>query len=180
MNEPEPMPAFTFNPDGPTTITYPDGTVSVNAPRLDDAAATTTPPQVVSVTPTQAGDTSNTTFPPQSPDPQPGLTATVPEPNGGIGNPVPGATVSEAVPADPPGTTEPPDWETTPADTAASNSVVNPDGSITTRLPDGSTQTVARLPGGATIVTGTTPPGAFSQPVPQDSQRSRRWRGRSR
>jgi hypothetical protein len=41
MDEPEPMPVFTFNPDGPTMITYPDGTVSVNDPRPDDRTATT-------------------------------------------------------------------------------------------------------------------------------------------
>ena len=35
MDEPEPMPAFTFSPDGPTTITHPDGTVSVNPPLPD-------------------------------------------------------------------------------------------------------------------------------------------------
>jgi hypothetical protein len=170
MDEPEPMPAFTFNPDGPTTITYPDGTVSVNAPRPDDTTATTATAPGVSVTATQADNTSNTTFLPDSPGPQPGVTSTVPEP-----------TASEAaVPADAPGINEPPDSGATPADTVASNSVVNPDGSITTRLPDGSTQTVVRLPGGATIVTSTTRPGAYSQPAPPDSPRSRRWRGRSR
>ncbi len=66
---------------------------------------------------------------------------------------------------------EPPAWGATPvaaapsnsAESASGNSVVNPDGSITTRLPDGSTQTVVRLPGGATIVTSTTQPGAYSQ-----------------
>jgi hypothetical protein len=178
MDEPEPMPAFTFNPDGPTTITYPDGTVSVNAPRPDDRTATTAAAPGVSATATQAGDTSSTTFPP---DPQPGVTSTVPEATGGIGKPGAGTTASEAaVPADAPGINEPPDWGATSADTAASNSLVNPDGSITTRLPDGSAQTVVRLPGGATIVTSTTPPGADSQPAPPDSPRSRRWRGRSR
>jgi hypothetical protein len=181
MDEPEPMPAFTFNPDGPTTITYPDGTVSVNAPRPDDRTATPATAPGVSVTATQADDTSSTTLPPESPDPQPGMTSTVPEPSASIGTPGTGATASEAaVPADAPDVIEPPDWGAAPADTAASNSLVNPDGSITTRLPDGSTQTVVRLPGGATIVTSTTPPGAYSQPDPPDSPRSRRWRGRSR
>ena len=180
MDEPEPMPAFTFNPDGPTTITYPDGTVSVNAPGPDDRTTTATTPGV-SVTATQAGDTSSTTLPAESPDPRPGVTSAVPEPGGGIGKPGSGMTASEAaVPADAPGRSELPDWGATPADTAASNSLVNPDGSITTRLPDGSTQTVVRLPGGATIVTSATPPGAYSQPAPPDSPRSRRWRGRSR
>jgi len=181
MDEPEPMPAFTFNPDGPTTITYPDGTVSVNAPRPDDRTATTATAPGVSATSTQAGDTSSTTFPPESPDPQPGVTSTVPEPSGGIGKSGTGTTASAAaVPADAPGINEPPGWGAPPADTAASNSLVNPDGSITTRLPDGSTQTVVRLPGGATIVTSTTPPGAYSQPAPPDSPRSRRRIGRSR
>lgn len=190
MDEPEPMPAFpafTFNPDGPTTITYPDGTVSVNPARPDDTTATTATGPGVSAMATQAGDTSSTTFPPESPDPQPGVMSPVPEPGGGIEKPGTGMTTSEAaVPADAPGATEPPEWGATPADAAASNdtaastSIVNPDGSITTRLPDGSTQTVVRLPGGATIVTSTTPPGAFSQSVPPDSPRSRRWRGRSR
>jgi hypothetical protein len=181
MDEPEPMPAFTFNPDGPTTITYPDGTVSVNAPRPDDRTATTATVPGLSVTAMQAGDTSSTTFPPESQDPQPGVTSTVPEPSGGIGTPGTGTTATgAAVPADAPGISEPPGWGATPAETAASNSLVNPDGSITTRLPDGSTQTIVRLPGGATIVTSTTPPGAHSQPAPPDSRRSRRWRGRSR
>ncbi len=181
MDEPEPMPAFTFTPDGPTTITYPDGTVSVNAPRPDDRIATTATAPGVSAAATQAGDASSTTFPPESPDPQPGVTSIVPEPSGGIGKSGTGATASEAaVPADAPGINEPPDLGAAPADTAASNSLVNPDGSITTRLPDGSTQTVVRLPGGATIVTSTTPPGAYSQPDPPDSPRSRRWIGRNR
>ena len=40
-----------------------------------------------------------------------------------------GTTGSEAaVPADAPGINEPPDWGATPADTAAGNSLVNPDG----------------------------------------------------
>jgi hypothetical protein len=177
MDEPEPMPAFTFSPDGPTTITYPDGTVSVNAPRPDDRTATAATAAGVSATTTQASDTSDTTFPPESPDPQPGVTSTVPEASGGIGKSGTGTTASDAaVPADAPGINEPPDWGATPA----GNSLVNPDGSITTQLPDGSTQTVVRLPGGATIVTSTTPPGAYSQPAPADSPRSRRWRGRSR
>jgi hypothetical protein len=181
MDEPEPLPAFTFNPDGPTTITYPDGTVSVNAPRPDDRTATTATDPGVSVTATQVGDTSSATFPPESPDPQPGVTSTVPEPSGGVRKSGTGSTASEAaVRADAPGINEPADWGATPADTAAANSVVNPDGSITTRLPDGSTQTVVRLPGGATIVTSTVPPGEYSQPAPPDSRRSRRWRGRSR
>ncbi len=181
MDEPEPMPAFTFNPDGPTTITYPDGTVSVNAPRPDDRTATTATAPDVSVTTTQAGDTSGRTFPPESPDPQSGMTSTIPVPSAGIRTPGTAATASEAaVPADAPSVNEPPDWGATPADTAASNSIVNPDGSITTRLPDGSTQTVVRLPGGATIVTSTTPPEAYSQPAPPDPARSHRRRGRSR
>jgi hypothetical protein len=210
MDEPEPMPAFTFNPDGPTTITYPDGTVSVNAPLPDPlpddtSAATVTAPTVtapsvtapsVTAPPTQSGDIPSTTSPPEQPlppeqpespeppeppEPQPVVTSIVPEPSGGIGQPGADTTVAEAaVPADAPNITEPPDWGATPADTTASDSVVNPDGSITTRLPDGSTQTVVRLPGGATIVTSTTPPGASSQPGPPDSSRARRRKGRSR
>ena len=65
-----------------------------------------------------------------------------------------------------------------PAGSAADNddsfSVVNPDGSTTTRLPDGSYRTVVTLPGGATIVTSTQPPGAA--PAPADEPRGRRWR----
>jgi hypothetical protein len=180
MDEPEPLPAFTFNPDGPTTITYPDGTVSVNAPRPDDTTATTTTAQGVSATATQAGDTSSATFAPESSETQPGVTSAVPEPSGGIAQLGTGTTASEAAaPADAPSINEPSDWGSAPADTAASNSVVNPNGSITTRLPDGSTQTVVRLPGGATIVTNTTPPGGYSQPDPPPSSRSRRRRGRS-
>jgi hypothetical protein len=180
MDEPEPMPAFTFSPDGPATITYPDGTVSVNAPRPDGTTVTATTASGGSVTATQGG-TSGTTFPPESPDPQPGVTFTAPEPSGGTATPGTGTTVSDAgVPANAPGINEPPAWGEPPADAAASDSVVNPDGSITTRLPDGSTQTVARLPGGATIVTSTTHPGAYSRPAPPDSARSRRWRRRSR
>jgi hypothetical protein len=181
MDEPEPMPAFTFDPDGPTTITYPDGTVSVNAPPPEDGTATTATAPGVPVTATQADDTSSTTFPQESPDPQRGVTSTVPEPAAGIEVAVTGTTASEAaVPTDAPGINAPPDWGATPAHAASSDSLVNPAGSITTRLPDGSTQTVVRLPGGATIVTSTTPPGAYSQPAPPDSPRSRRWRGRSR
>jgi hypothetical protein len=181
MDEPEPMPAFTFDPDGPITITYPDGSVSVNAPRPDDMTATRMTGPGVSVTSTQAGDISSTPFPPESQGPQPGVTSDVPEPSGGIAKSGTGTAASEAaVPADPPGINEQPASGANPADTAASNSFVNPDGSITTRLPDGSTQTVVRLPGGATIVTSTTPPGAYSQPAPANSPRSRRRRGQSR
>lgn len=65
-----------------------------------------------------------------------------------------------------------------PAGSAADNddsfSVANPDGSTTTRLPDGSYRTVVTLPGGATIVTSTQPPGAA--PAPADEPRGRRWR----
>ena len=65
-----------------------------------------------------------------------------------------------------------------PAGPAADNddsfSVVNPDGSTTTRLPDGSYRTVVTLPGGATIVTSTRPPGAA--PAPADETRGRRGR----
>jgi hypothetical protein len=181
MDEPVPMPAFTFNPEGPTTITYPDGTVSVNASPADDTTAATASALGDSATATQAGDTSSMTFPPTSPDPQPGVPSAVPEPGGDTGNPGTGTTASEAVvPADAPGTNEPPDSGATAADTTASNSIVNPDGSITTRLSDGSTQTLARLPGGAMIVISTTPPGAYSQPPAADSSRSRGWRKRSR
>ena len=175
MDEPAPMPAFTFDPDGPITITHPDGTVSVNAPRPDETTATAMTDPDVSVPAAQPDDTSSTTVLPESPEPEPEVTSTVPERSGGIGST--GATASEAdVPGTPAGINEPPGWGASPADTLASNSVVNPDGSITTRLPDGSTQTVVRLPGGATIVTSTTRPGA--QPAPADSPRSRRRRGR--
>jgi hypothetical protein len=54
-------------------------------------------------------------------------------------------------------------------------SVVNPDGSTTIRLPDGSYQTIATLPGGATIVTSTQPPGAAPTSAPSQP-RGRRWR----
>jgi hypothetical protein len=67
-----------------------------------------------------------------------------------------------------------------PAGSAAGDdegfSVVNPDGSTTTRLPDGSYRTVVTLPGGATIVTSTQPPGAAPPPGPADEPRGRRWR----
>jgi hypothetical protein len=175
------MPAFTFNPDGPTTISYPDGTVSVNAPPQDDTTATTVSGPADSVTATQVGDTSGTTFPPTSPDPQPGVTSAVPEPSGGGEMPSTGTTASEAVVrADAPGINQPPDSGAIAADTASSDSIVNPDGSITKRLPDGSTQTLARLPGGAMIVVSTTLPGAYSQPPASDSPPSRGWRRRSR
>ena len=59
------------------------------------------------------------------------------------------------------------------ADNDDSFCVVNPDGSTTTRLPDGSYRTVVTLPGGATIVTSTKPPGAA--PAPADEPRGRRW-----
>ncbi len=179
MDEPEPMPLFTFNPDGPTTITHPDGTVSVNAPRPDDTTVTTAPEP--DGTAMGTADTPSTMSSPESADPQPEVTFTAPEPSGDTATPGTSTTASDAdVPADAPGIREPTAWEATDPAPGASNSVVNPDGSITTRLPDGSTQTVVRLPGGATIVTSTTQPGAPSQPAPPDSPRSRRWRGRNR
>lgn len=141
MDAPEPMPVFTFNPDGSTTVTHPDGTVSVNAPQPDEPAVTTTAPPDGSATAQPAGDPAGTEFLPERTDPQPEQPVTAPA-------------------------------------AAASNSVVNPDGSVTTRLPDGSTQTVVTLPGGATIVTGTTRPG--EQPAAPDSSGSRRRRGRDR
>lgn len=181
MNEPEPMPAFTFSPDGPTTITHPDGTVSVHDPQSDDSSDATSTATDVSATATPAGDTLSTTIPPEPPDPQPEVTSIVAESSGDSGMPsIDTAAPEVAVPADLPATNEPPDWGETPADTSGSDSVVNPDGSITTRLPDGSTQTVARLPSGRMIVTNTTPPGADPQPAPPDSPRSRGWRRRGR
>jgi hypothetical protein len=178
MDEPEPLPAFTFSPDGPTTITYSDGTVSVNAPRPADAEVTPAAPDEP-VTTTQAA--AGSVFPPETPEgSQPEVTVADPEPSGdgaipAISEPAAGAPV--AAPA-----TEPQAWgaPAATADAAASDSVVNPDGSITTRLPDGSTQTVVRLPGGATIVTSTTRPGQAPQLPPAEPQRSRRWRGRGK
>ncbi len=181
MDEPEPMPAFTFDPDGPTLITQPDGTVSVNAPRPNDSTVTTTTASDASVTATQTDGTPSTMLPPEQADPQPDVTLTAPEPSGGTATPGTSTTGSDAgVPADTPGINEPSAWGATPTDAAAGNSVVNPDGSITTQLPDGSTQTVVRLPGGATIVTSTTQPGSYSQPATPDSPRPRRWRRGSR
>jgi hypothetical protein len=175
------MPAFTFNPDGPATITHPDGTVSVNAPRPD---ATSGPPTAApggSATARQADDLSITAYPQEPRDPEPGVPSTVPAPSDGPEAAATSPTASDAgVPADEPAMSEPAPWGATPADDAASDSVVNPDGSITTRLPDGSTQTVVRLPGGATIVTRTTQPGDYSQPVAADRPRARRRRGGSR
>jgi hypothetical protein len=180
MDEPEPLPAFTFSPDGPTTITYSDGTVSVNAPRPADAEVTPAAPDEP-VTTTQAAAAADSVFPPETPEgSQPEVTVADPEPSGdgaipAISEPAAGAPV--AAPA-----TEPQAWgaPAATADAAASDSVVNPDGSITTRLPDGSTQTVVRLPGGATIVTSTTRPGQAPQLPPAEPQRSRRWRGRGK
>jgi hypothetical protein len=176
MDEPQPLPAFTFNPDGTTTITHPDGTVSVNGPRPEGTAVTPTTAPDDSVTETQTASTLSGSFPAEAADPPPGLAFTAPDPGGDT------ATPGTSVPASDAGVRaeQPPAGGAPPADGApASNSVVNPDGSITTRLPDGSTQTVVRLPGGATIVTSTTPPGGYPQPVPPDSPRSRRW-GRGR
>jgi len=147
MNEPEPLPAFTFSPDGPTTITYPDGTVSVSAPQPGDEAVIPAPVVDEPVAATQAADESAPVLTPEAPED-----------------------------SQPPVTVAP----TAATDADASDSVVNPDGSITTRLPDGSTQTSVRLPGGAMIVTSTTRPGEDPQPHPAESERSRRWRGRSK
>jgi hypothetical protein len=144
MNEPEPLPAFTFSPDGPTTITHPDGTVSVNPPQPGDEAVVPAPVPDEPVAATQTADE-------------------------------PGSVLPQEAPADVPGASEPQPQ----TDAAASDSVVNPDGSITTRLPDGSLQTSVRLPGGAMIVTSTTRPGEDPQPQ-SEPQRSRRWRGRSK
>jgi hypothetical protein len=198
MNEPEPLPAFTFSPDGPATITYPDGTVTVNAPPPGDPAVTPAAAPGEPVTATQAADEPSSVFPPQAPeDSQPGVTITDPEPGSESAMPgisasaaeadapadVPGVSEGQAWGAGPagvPGAAEPQAWGGPTATTGASDSVVNPDGSITTRLPDGSTQTVARLPGGATIVTGTTRPGEDPKPPPAEPQRSRRWRGRGK
>jgi hypothetical protein len=198
--EPEPLPAFTFSPDGSATITHPDGTVSVNPPPPGDAADTPASAPDEPVTAAQAAGVPTSAFPPEAPeDSQPGVTVADPEPSGDSAMPgistsaaeagapaeVPGVFESEtwgAAPAGAPGAAEPQAWDapTAAADAAASDSVVNPDGSITTRLPDGSTQTVARLPGGAMIVTSTTRPGEDPHPPPEEPQRSRRWRGRSR
>jgi hypothetical protein len=68
----------------------------------------------------------------------------------------------------------------TPGEATEKYSVVNPDGSTTTQLPDGSFQTVVRLPGGATIVTSTSPPGSSRPAAPADPPRERRWRKRDR
>jgi len=200
MDEPEPLPAFTFSPDGPATITYPDGTVSVNAPRPADAAVTPAAAPDEPVTGTQAADAPSAVFPPETPqDSQPGVTITDPAPSGnsampGISTPAAEAGASAGVaavsepqtwdvaPAGGPGAAQPQEWgaPTATVDAAASDSVVNPDGSITTRLPDGSTQTAVRLPGGAMIVTSTTRPGEAPHPPPAEPQRSRRRRGRSK
>jgi hypothetical protein len=247
MDEPEPLPAFTFSPDEPATITYPDGTVSVNSPLPGDPAVIPDSEPDEPVTATPAADAPSSVFPPETPeDSQPVVTVADPAPSGnsvmsGISASVaeaaapadvPGASepqtsgaapagvagdaepqASGSPPADEPGVAESPTWAaptadaqvgsepqapgmapvaapattlhawgapTTTAEADASGSVVNPDGSITTRLPDGSTQTVARLPGGATIVISTTRPGEDPQPPPAEPQRSRRWRGRSK
>jgi hypothetical protein len=210
--EPEPLPAFTFSPDGPATITYPDGTVSLNAPRPDDAAVTPAAAPDEPVTATQAAAPLSV-FPPEAPeDSRPGVTVADPEPSADTVTPSISTSAAEAdAPVGVPAVSESPAWtppaadaqvasepqasETAPAaaaatepdgwgaptataDAAASDSVVNPDGSITTRLPDGSTQTAVRLPGGAMIVTSTTGPGEDPKPPPAEPQR--RWRGRSR
>jgi hypothetical protein len=164
MDEPEPMPAFTFSPDGPTTITHPDGTVSVNPPQSGDEAVVPAPAPDEPVAATRTADEPGSVLPQEAPEaPQPPVTIADPEP-----------AEDSVVPGIVPGASEP------QTDAAASDSVVNPDGSITTRLPDGSTQTVARLPGGAMIVTSTTRPGEDPQPHSAEPQRSRRWRGRSK
>jgi hypothetical protein len=200
MDEPEPLPAFTFSPDGPATIAFPDGTVSVNAPGPGDPAVI---PSSAQDEPTAAGPTAdapNSVFSPEAPeDSQPGVTVADPAPSGDSIMPGISASVAEAAaPADVPGSSEPQTWGAGSADVPgaaqpeawgapkataeaeASGPVVNPDGSITTRLPDGSTQTVARLPGGATIVISTTRPGDDPQPPPAEPQGSRRRRGRSK
>lgn len=245
MDEPASLPAFTFNPDGPNTITYPDGTVSVNAPQPGDPAIIPAAPPDEPVTATQAVAAPDPVFPPEAPeDSQPGVTVADPGPSADSAFPGVSASPPEAgVPADAPGVPEPQTWSaaaevpvaaepqawgspsgdepgasdppawavpaadaqvgfepqaqetaevaapaaapawgvpTATADAAGTNSVVNPDGSITTRLPDGSTQTVVRLPGGATIVTNTTRPGEDPQLPSAEPQRSRRFRGRSK
>jgi hypothetical protein len=211
MDEPEPLPAFTFSPDGPATISYPDGTVSVNAPRPGDAAVTPPAAPDEPVTAAQAPDELSSVFPPGPPeDSQPGATGADPQPSGDSGPGMSTSTADASAPTDVPGVSEPQTWAAAPAGVpgaaepqtwsspaaaepgavespawaaptaTAGDAVVNPDGSITTRLPDGSTQTVARLPGGAMIVTGTTRPGEDPQPPSAEPQRSRRWRGRSK
>ncbi|HUB40876.1 MAG TPA: hypothetical protein VMA72_18660 [Streptosporangiaceae bacterium] len=214
MDEPEPLPAFTFSPDGPTTITYADGTVSVNAPRPGDPAVMPAAPDEP-VTATQAAAAPGSVFPPEAPEgSQREVTVADPEPSGDSAiTAISKSAAGAGAPADAPGVSEPVAWaapaadaqvdsepqarETAPvaapptgpqawgaptatADATASDSVINPDGSITTRLPDGSTQTVVRLPGGATIVTSTTRPGAAPHLPSAEPQRSRRWRGRGK
>jgi len=190
MDEPEPLPAFTFSPDGPATITYPDGTVSVNAPRPGEPVVMPTSadvpgasePQTWGAAPAglqgaaepQAGGSPSADEPGVAESP----TWAAPAADAQVGSePQAGGTAPVAAPA-----TTLQAWgaPTATAGADASGSVVNPDGSITTRLPDGSTQTVARLPGGATIVIRTTRPGEDPQPPPAEPQRSRRWRGRSK
>jgi hypothetical protein len=176
MNEPEPLPAFTFSPDGPTTITHPDGTVSVNPPQPGDEAVVPAPVPDEPVAATQTADEPGSMLPPEAPEAsQPPVSIADPEPAEDSVVPGIGTSAAEAeAPADVPGVSEP------QTDAAAGDSVVNPDGSITTRLPDGSIQTSVRLPGGAMIVTSTTRPGEDPQPHSAEPQRSRRWRGRSK
>jgi hypothetical protein len=91
------------------------------------------------------------------------------------------------MPAQPPAPTVGPEPTAAPgtttgttADGAEKYSVVNADGSTTSQLPDGSFQTVVRLPGGATIVTSTRPAGSSPSAAPVDPPRERRWRRRDR
>jgi len=171
MDEPEPLPAFTFSPDGPATITYPDGTVSVNAERPGDAEVipATASDEPMSATP-PAGAPSPA-FPAEAPeDSQPAVAVADPAPSGDSVMPGSSTSVAEAgAPADVPGASEPQTLGAAPAgepeaaepqaagtapvmapattlqargaltataDADASGSVLNPDGTITTRLPD--------------------------------------------
>ena len=195
MDEPEPLPAFTFSPDGPPTITYPDGTVSVNAPRPGDPAVIPAAAADEPMTATSAAAAPGSVFPPEAPDDfQPEVRAADPEPRGDSA--IPGISTPAAdvgAPGGVPGVSDAQTWgfasgvpgaaesqasgsPAASADAVARDPVVNPDGSITTRLPDGSTQTVVRLPGGATIVTSTTRPGQ----EPRYLLRSRSYLLRSR
>jgi hypothetical protein len=137
----------------------------------DEAPASFFFPGAAGVEPVPAAgtdETASTTTAPAGPD-----TGAI----SGVPTAGPGADTAESgVPTAGPGA----DTAGPGADTAESFSAVNPDGSTTTQLPDGSFQTVVRLPGGATIVTSTQPPGASPTPAPADQPRGRRWRKRDR
>jgi hypothetical protein len=179
MSEQDEAPASFFFPGAAQVEPLP-------SPGADETgSATPVPAEPAAWTAHAEPEPATTTLPPEpaarTAPAEPATTTAAPEPAAWTAAAEPEPATAEPPPASPDAAAisgaEP---AGSAGDTAESFPVVNPDGSTTTRLPDGSFQTVVRLPGGATIVTSTQPPGASPAPAPADEPRGRRWRKRDR